>query len=171
MTESENTEECQNEPPSAVCQRIRINGIVQGVGFRPLVWRLARELELSGWVRNDSRGVEIEVCGTQGRVADFIRRLHQDAPPLARIDTLTSRYTDSVSVSRDFFILDSRGGRAASMIAQDTVDCRDCLREMFDPEGRRWRYAFSTCGHCGPRYTICTGLPFDRQRTSLKALL
>ena len=169
MTESENTEECQNEPPSAVCQRIRINGIVQGVGFRPLVWRLARELELSGWVRNDSRGVEIEVCGTQGKVADFIRRLHQDAPPLARIDTLTSRYTDSVSVSRDFFILDSRGGRAATMIAQDTVVCRDCLREMFDPEGRRWRYAFSNCGHCGPRYTICTGLPFDRQRTSLKA--
>ena len=67
MTESENTEECQNEPPSAVCQRIRINGIVQGVGFRPLVWRLARELELSGWVRNDSRGVEIEVFAQRAR--------------------------------------------------------------------------------------------------------
>ena len=157
------------KPSGAVSQRIRISGVVQGVGFRPLAWRLARELGLAGWVRNDSRGVEIEVCGTPDKVEDFIHRLRQDAPPLARIDTLTARYTDSVSVSQDFFILDSRGGRAATMIAQDTVVCRDCLREMFDPEGRRWRYAFSNCGHCGPRYTICTGLPYDRQRTSMNA--
>lgn len=153
----------------SICQRIRISGIVQGVGFRPLVWRLAKELGLAGWVRNDARGVEIEVSGAPDTVQCFIRRLQQDAPPLARIDAISSRFRESVSVSQDFFILDSRGGRAATMISQDTVVCRDCLREMFDPDGRRWRYAFANCGHCGPRYTLCTGLPYDRQRTTLKS--
>ena len=123
----------------SICQRIRISGIVQGVGFRPLVWRLAKELGLAGWVRNDARGVEIEVSGAPDKVQCFIRRLQQDAPPLTRIDTISSRFRESVSVSQDFFILDSRGGRAATMISQDTVVCRDCLREMFDPDGRRWR--------------------------------
>ena len=151
-----------------VCQRIRINGVVQGVGFRPLVWRLAKELGLTGWVRNDARGVELEVCGPGGNVETLIKRLHQDAPPMAQIDAITSRFSDSVSVSGDFFILDSRGGRSATMIGSDTTVCRDCLSEMFDPDSRRWRYALTNCGHCGPRYSICTGLPFDRARTSLK---
>lgn len=141
---------------------------MQGVGFRPLVWRLAKELGLTGWVRNDARGVEIEVCGPQVHVDALIQRLHQDAPPMARIDAITSQFTESVSVSEDFFILDSRGGRSATMIGPDMTVCRDCLSEMFDPDGRRWRYALTNCGHCGPRYTICTGLPFDRARTSLK---
>ena len=142
--------------------------MVQGVGFRPLVWRLAKELGLNGWVRNDSRGVEIEACGPRGQVAALVERLHQDAPPTARIDAITSRFTESVSVSEDFFILDSRGGRSATMIGPDTTVCPDCLAEMFDPDSRRWRYALTNCGHCGPRYTICSGLPFDRARTSLK---
>ncbi len=151
-----------------VCQRIRVNGIVQGVGFRPMVWRLAKELGLTGWVRNDSRGVEIEVCGERSQAETLIRRLRQDAPPLARIDAISSRFAGSVSVSGDFFILDSRGGRSATMIGPDTVVCRDCLGEMFDPENRRWRHALISCGHCGPRYSICGGLPFTRAQTSLK---
>ena len=151
-----------------VCQRIRLSGVVQGVGFRPFVWRLAKELELTGWVRNDSRGVEIEVCGKSENVDHLIHRLQKDAPPLARIDAITSRYTDSVSISEEFFILDSRGGRSATMIGQDTAVCRDCLSDMFDPNGRRWRYALTNCAQCGPRYTICNGLPYDRERTSLK---
>lgn len=157
-----------SENSDIVCHRIRLNGVVQGVGFRPLVWRLAKELKLTGWVRNDSKGVEIEVCGSARNVEHLTQRLHADAPPLAQIDSITSRYTGSVSVSEDFFILDSRGGRSATMIGQDTTICRDCLSEMFDPRGRRWRYAFSNCAQCGPRYTICRGLPFDRERTSLK---
>ena len=152
-----------------ICQRIRINGVVQGVGFRPMVWRLAKELGLVGWVRNDARGVEIEACGPEDNMREFVLRLHRDAPPLARINAITSRFSDSVTVSRDFFILDSRGGRTSTMIAPDTVVCRDCLREIFNPDSRRWRYAFANCGHCGPRYTICGGLPYDRQRTSLDA--
>lgn len=151
-----------------VCQRIRLSGVVQGVGFRPFVWRLAKELGLTGWVRSDSRGVEIEVCGKHQNVETLIHRLQKDAPPLARIDALTSRYTGSVSISEEFFILDSRGGRSATMIGHDTAVCRDCLADMFDPNGRRWRYALTNCAHCGPRYTICNGLPFDRERTSLK---
>lgn len=152
-----------------ICQRIRLNGVVQGVGFRPLVLRLANELKLTGWVRNDAKGVEIEACGTSINVELLIQRLRNEAPPLARVDAITSRYTDSVSVSKDFFILDSRGGRATTMIGQDTAICRECLNDMFDPDSRRWRYAFTSCGHCGPRYTICHGLPFDRERTSLKS--
>lgn len=152
-----------------VCQRIRINGIVQGVGFRPLVWRLAKELELTGWVRNDARGIEIEACGRHDKIEHLLACLHRDAPSLAHIDTITSRFTESLSLSRDFFILDSRGGRAATMIGPDTVICRDCLSDMFDPAGRRWRYAMTSCVHCGPRFTLCDGLPYDRQRTSLAA--
>ena len=158
-----------SDQPNIVCQRIRLSGVVQGVGLRPLVLRLAKELKLTGWVRNDAQGVEIEVCGQHENVERLTQRLHKDAPPFARIDSITSRYTESVSVSEDFYILDSRGGRATTMIGQDTAVCRNCLSEMFDPNSRRWRYAFTNCAHCGPRYTICRSLPFDRARTSLKA--
>ena len=151
-----------------VCQRIRLSGVVQGVGLRPLALRLAKELKLSGWVRNDAHGVEIEACGKPENVERLIERLHKDAPPLSRIDAIKSHLSDSISVSGEFFILDSRGGRAATMTAQDTAVCRNCLNDMFDPEGRRWRYAFTSCVHCGPRYSISRGLPFERLRTSLK---
>lgn len=157
------------ENPALACRRIRINGVVQGVGFRPFVLRLAKEIGLTGWVRNDARGVEIEICGTTEHADEFITRLHKEAPPFACIDTLQSRFTGSVAISDDFFILDSRGGRAQTMIGRDTTVCRDCLNEMFTPEGRRWRYAFTSCAHCGPRYTLCRGLPFDRERTSMGA--
>ena len=95
------------------------------------------------------------------------RQGESDAPPLARIDAITSHLSESVSVSEEFFILDSRGGRAATMIGQDTGVCRNCLSDMFDAEGRRWRYAFTTCTHCGPRYTVSRRLPYDRVNTSL----
>ena len=151
-----------------VCQRIRLSGVVQGVGLRPFSLRLAKELKLTGWVRNDAHGVEIEACGKPENVERFIQRLHKDAPPLARIDAIKSYMSESVSIPDEFFILDSRGGRAATMVAQDTAVCRNCLGDMFDPEGRRWRYAFTSCVHCGPRYSISRGLPFERARTSLK---
>jgi len=153
---------------SLICQRIRVSGVVQGVGFRPFVWRLARELDLKGWVRNDSRGVEIEVCGAAEQVKRLVERLKDDAPPLARIDAVVARSTEPDSVAGDFVIIDSRSGRAATMIGHDTAVCRECLSEMLDPASRRWRYAFTNCTHCGPRYTISRGLPYDRSRTSLK---
>lgn len=151
-----------------VCQRIRVSGVVQGVGFRPFVWRLANELELAGWVRNDARGVEIEVCGAQNQVRELIERLQSEAPPLARIDSVTARKAEAEPAGGGFAIIDSRSGRAATMIGHDTAVCRECLDEMFEPQGRRWRYAFTHCTHCGPRYTISRSLPYDRARTSLK---
>ncbi|MFZ2852956.1 MAG: carbamoyltransferase HypF [Rhodocyclaceae bacterium] len=155
-------------PDSMICQRIRVSGVVQGVGFRPFVWRLARELALTGWVRNDSRGVEIEVCGAAAQVRRLVDRLQHEAPPLARIDAVIAHKAKPDSVAEDFVIIDSRSGRAATMIGHDSAVCRECLAEMFDPASRRWRYAFTNCTHCGPRYTISRGLPYDRVRTSLK---
>ncbi len=151
-----------------ICRNIRVSGVVQGVGFRPFVWRLAKELRLGGWVRNDSRGVEIEVCGAPDQVTTLTRRLEREAPPLARINSVVARESSSTCAADDFVIIDSRSGRAATMIGHDTAVCRDCLGEMFDPGSRRWRYAFTNCTNCGPRYTISRGLPYDRARTSLK---
>jgi hydrogenase maturation protein HypF len=153
---------------SKICQRIRVSGVVQGVGFRPFVWRLARELELTGWVRNDSRGVEIEVCGAAEQVHSLVERLQKEAPPLARIDAVVAHKAKLERIAEDFVIVDSRNGRAATMIGHDTAVCHACLSEMFDSASRRWRYAFTNCTHCGPRYTISRGLPYDRARTSLK---
>ena len=150
------------------CHRIRLSGVVQGVGLRPLILRLAKELNLTGWVRNDARGVEIEVCGQTESIEHLTQRLHKDAPPFARIDAITTREAETPSGVDDFYILDSRGGRAATMIGPDTAVCRSCLGDMFDAKGRRWRYAFANCAHCGPRYTICRSLPYDRARTSMK---
>ena len=152
-----------------VCQNIRVSGVVQGVGFRPFVWRLARELGLAGWVRNDSRGVEIEVRGAATQVRNLLERIEHEAPPLARVNSVIARDSAPQRVTDGFVIIDSRSGRAATMIGHDTAICRDCLAEMFDPGSRRWRYAFTNCTNCGPRYTISRGLPYDRVRTSLKS--
>ena len=153
---------------SIISQSIRVSGVVQGVGFRPFVWRLARELGLDGWVRNDSRGVEIEVSGAAEQVRSLIERIEREAPPLARVNSIVARDTTRETKGGGFVIIDSRSGRAATMLGHDTAICRDCLGEMFDPGNRRWRYAFTNCTNCGPRYTISRGLPYDRVRTSLK---
>ncbi|MDA0190393.1 MAG: carbamoyltransferase HypF, partial [Proteobacteria bacterium] len=153
----------------SVCQRIRVTGVVQGVGYRPFVWRLASELSLSGWVRNDARGVEIEACGAAGQVQRLIERLRAEAPPLARVDAVTAHRSAPEGLpGGDFVIMESRNGRAATIVGHDTAVCRDCLGEMFDPANRRWRHAFTNCTHCGPRFTITRAIPYDRARTSLK---
>ncbi len=152
-----------------VGERIRLSGVVQGVGFRPLVWRLARELRLTGWVRTDARGLEIEVHGQPHKINILIERLQHEAPPFSRVDSVQRRPAETPAPPGDFAILDSLGGRAATMIGPDTAVCRNCLQDMFDPKGRRWRYAFTSCAHCGPRYTVCRGLPFDREHTSFKS--
>lgn len=151
---------------NVLCQRIRLTGVVQGVGFRPFVWRLAKELRLSGWVRTDAKGLEIEARGPDQKIDALVDRLQREAPPFSRIDSVHRRSAETQELAEDFVILDSLGGRAATMIGPDTAVCRNCLQDMFDPKGRRWRYAFTSCAHCGPRYTVCRGLPFDRERTS-----
>jgi hydrogenase maturation protein HypF len=151
-----------------ICRRIRVRGQVQGVGFRPFVYRMALELGLVGWVRNDAEGVEIEVQGATEAVDALLSRLRSEAPPLARIAALES-HEEPLSGARSFVIEDSRGGAAKTAVAPDTAVCADCLAEQFNPLDRRWRYAFINCTNCGPRYTITRSLPYDRPQTSMAA--
>ena len=149
-----------------VAHRIRVTGLVQGVGFRPYVWRLANELGVTGWVRNDAAGVEIAAEGADDTLAQLLLRLRTDAPPLARVDSVEARISVVEGLS-GFVIAESGGGRVATAIGHDTAICADCLAEMLDSAGRRWRHAFITCTHCGPRYTVTRALPYDRPQTSL----
>jgi hydrogenase maturation protein HypF len=148
--------------------RIRVTGVVQGVGYRPFVWRLATELNLSGWVRNDAEGVEIAAEGAAAQVAALLERLRADAPVLARIDSVRSHEAPPERLS-GFAIADSAGGPAATAIGPDVATCPECLGELFDPANRHWRHAFITCTHCGPRYTVTRALPYDRPQTSMAA--
>lgn len=149
-----------------VGRRIRVRGIVQGVGFRPFVWRLAQQLELSGWVRNDASGVEIAAQGQTTQMAEFLHRLRGEAPALARVDAIEVQH-DAINDNPGFAILASVEGRANTAIGPDVAVCDACLAELFDPTGRRWRHAFITCTHCGPRYSVTHALPYDRPQTSL----
>jgi len=144
----------------------RVLGLVQGVGFRPFVWRLAHELGLAGWVRNDAEGVEIHVEGERTALDRFAAGLQHEAPPLARIDAVNSAATEAQGLD-GFVILESSGGAVRTAIGADTAVCNDCLRELCDPLDRRWRHAFVSCTHCGPRYTVTRALPYDRAQTSL----
>jgi len=150
---------------SSAC-RIRVTGVVQGVGFRPFVWRLAQELHVAGWVRNDAGGVEIAAEGADAQVSALLERLRVEAPALARVDSV-QRVDSTPQRFCGFVIADSAGGSTATAIGPDVATCPDCLAELFDPRGRRWRHAFITCTHCGPRYTVTQALPYDRARTSL----
>ena len=145
---------------------IRVTGVVQGVGFRPFVWRLARELELTGWVKNDAAGVEIHAQGAAATLSELARRLRVDAPPLARVDAVTVQEARAEAMV-GFAIVESTGGKVSTAIGHDTAPCRACLEELFDPASRRYRHPFITCTHCGPRYTVTRRLPYDRPQTSL----
>jgi hydrogenase maturation protein HypF len=148
---------------------MRVRGIVQGVGFRPFVWQLARSLALSGSVRNGPEGVDILAVGEAEALEAFARRLKSEAPPRARVDAIDSEPTPAgaAETPAGFVILDSAAGPVRTAIGPDTAICADCLAEIRNPANRRHRYAFTTCTHCGPRYTIARELPYDRERTSL----
>ncbi|MEI8324375.1 MAG: carbamoyltransferase HypF, partial [Betaproteobacteria bacterium] len=149
-----------------VARRIRVTGIVQGVGFRPFVWRAAQALELVGWVRNDAQGVDILVQGAPAQIDTLLQRLVSDAPALARVDAVLAQDAALQALSA-FTIRDSVQGPASTAIGPDVVTCPDCLVELLNPADRRWRHAFITCTHCGPRYTVTRALPYDRAQTSL----
>lgn len=135
------------------------------MGFRPYVWRLAGELGLSGWVRNDGAGVSLGVAGD--RIDEFLQRLPREAPALARIDAIEAVAAEISG--EDFVILDSIAGTVATAIGPDAAICPDCIEDICAPANRRWRYAFSTCTHCGPRFTVSRQIPYDRAQTSLAA--
>ena len=147
--------------------RIHITGIVQGVGFRPFVYGLAKKLELSGWVRNTSAGVDIEVDGEQDVLDSFVKALRDEAPPLSRIDELTASF-QAPNGFRSFDIVHSEAVEGAFQpISPDVSICPDCLRELFDPSDRRNRYPFINCTNCGPRFTIIKDIPYDRSKTTM----
>ena len=151
-----------------VRERIRVQGTVQGVGFRPFVYRLATELTLGGWVCNDERGVLLEVEGPAAAIAGFRERLRAQAPPLAVIDGVAGEGRPPRG-ERGFQILASPRGDAttAPPVAADAATCSDCLAELADPRDRRHRYPFTNCTNCGPRLTIVTGVPYDRPLTTM----
>jgi hydrogenase maturation protein HypF len=147
--------------------RARVEGTVQGVGFRPFVYRLAGELDLAGWVLNDERGVLLEVEGSVESVEGFLRRLPGEAPPLAAVERVTSEELAPTG-DRGFAIVASeRHGEADAPVSPDVATCGDCLRELFDPGDRRYRYPFINCTNCGPRFTIVRGVPYDRPLTTM----
>lgn len=148
---------------------IHITGIVQGVGFRPFVYNLARRHALTGWVRNTSAGVEIEVDGEAAHLQDFLAGLRAELPPLARIDSLEAVERSPAGFTQ-FEILHSEAQPDAFQpISPDVSVCPDCLREMNDPADRRYRYPFINCTNCGPRFTIIQDIPYDRPNTTMAA--
>jgi hydrogenase maturation protein HypF len=160
-------------------ESIRVRGLVQGVGFRPTVWRLARECGLCGDVRNDGEGVLIRLLAPAGdaaaAVGAFLQRLRDECPPLARIDAIErTRIADAEALAqlaqtRDFVILASAATPAHTGIVADAATCAACSAEIRDPADRRYRYPFTNCTHCGPRLSIVEGIPYDRARTSMAA--
>lgn len=145
--------------------RLHVRGAVQGVGFRPYVYGLATRYRLGGFVANDSHGVVIEVEGE--RASDFVAALPLEKPPLARIDEISVQPVGAVA-SDGFYIRGSEQGRVSTRIVADAATCEECLRELFDPASRFYRYPFVNCTHCGPRYTIAERLPYDRATTAMK---
>jgi hydrogenase maturation protein HypF len=156
-----------DRPASQVRARFTISGVVQGVGFRPFVHRLATELDLTGFVGNDAATVFAEVEGPPGQVAEFERRLRADAPPMAFVTSVSSTPLPTVD-DAGFRIVASRPADGArTLVAPDVATCDNCLAELFDPADRRYRHPFITCTDCGPRLTIIRDLPYDRPATTM----
>src|SRR5690348_16641982 len=146
---------------------IFVTGIVQGVGFRPFVYSLATRLALTGWVRNTSAGVEIDVDGSKSALDRFARALRDEAPALACIEEIKLASQPAAGHEK-FEILDSAALPSSYQpIPADAAICPDCLRELFDPSNRRYRYPFINCTNCGPRFTIIQDLPYDRPKTTM----
>ncbi|OEU82548.1 MAG: carbamoyltransferase HypF [Desulfobacterales bacterium S5133MH4] len=151
-----------------VSLRLTVNGIVQGVGFRPFVYQLAQHYGLKGTVANTSSGVTIHIEGREVKIQAFIRNLAENAPPLAHITEIASSY-EPAGGYEEFTIQGSqRQSSQQTLISPDMAICDDCLRELFDPNDRRHKYPFINCTNCGPRYTIIDDIPYDRPNTSMK---
>lgn len=147
---------------------IHVTGIVQGIGFRPFVSKLAHEIRLVGTVRNDTSGVEIHIQGVDADCQLFVERLQSELPMHGRIDTLRVE-PSTVQSLHSFTIILSQGAQGNAFIGADMAPCEACLQDIQDPENRRFQYGFTNCTNCGPRYTIIESTPYDRHKTSMKA--
>lgn len=150
-------------------RRFLIQGIVQGVGFRPFVYRQALRWSLAGFVYNDNSGVTIEVEGTPDALVSFQHALHAETPPLARIDSLLSELVPLCHETAFVIAHSQAGTERHALISPDTATCRDCLQELFDQLDRRFHYPFINCTNCGPRFTIVQNVPYDRNKTTMSA--
>ena len=150
-------------------RRIRVRGLVQGVGFRPHVWRLAKDHGIFGSVRNDGEGVEIDAWAEPDRFDRFLAAIRSDAPPLARIDSITFTDLSDPSPGTTFEIVKSLSGTVSTGIVPDAATCPACLTDIRDSDNRRFGYAFTNCTHCGPRLSIVRAIPYDRANTSMDA--
>ncbi len=147
--------------------RAVVRGAVQGVGFRPFVYRLATEMGLRGWVLNSSQGVFLEVEGAEAELREFLLRLEREKPAISSIHSLEYWFHDPVGYT-GFEIRESAVGEKTALILPDIATCAECRREVEDPANRRYHYPFTNCTNCGPRFTIIESLPYDRPRTTMK---
>ena len=145
---------------------LEVQGIVQGVGFRPYVYTLAIAHHLTGWVLNSGTGVSIEIEGTASECSAFLADLRNKVPELARIDNIDIQKI-AITNEDSFVILPSRDGKRTTLIPPDMSICEACLAEIRDKNNRRYRYPFTNCTNCGPRFTIIKDLPYDRHNTSM----
>src|SRR5271165_3058793 len=154
------------QPPQR--RRVRVRGTVQGVGFRPFVFRQAVALGLVGFVQNDSAGVLIEIEGKQADLAELCRLLLESPPALARVASVDWAEVPRAGSYDGFRIIDSNAGRGRSAaVSADSATCDECLSEVGDPDDRRYGYPFTNCTNCGPRYTIVLDVPYDRAATTM----
>ncbi len=157
------------EPPKKKRLKITVRGAVQGVGFRPFVYRLANALGLAGWVSNSPQGVFIEAEGPTRLLENFLLRLENEKPPHSFIQSLESSFLDPKGYTA-FQILESEAvGEKTALVMPDIATCPECLDEIFNPSNRRTLYPFTNCTHCGPRYSIIESLPYDRANTTMRS--
>jgi hydrogenase maturation protein HypF len=149
--------------------KLTVRGAVQGVGFRPFIFRLATGLGLAGWVNNSPQGVFIEVEGPRAELEKFLLRLETEKPPRSFIQSLESSWLDPAGYTAFEIRPSETGGNKTALVLPDIATCPDCLREIFDSQNRRHRYPFTNCTNCGPRFSIIESLPYDRANTSMKA--
>ncbi len=147
---------------------VAVCGVVQGVGFRPFVYRLAQEEGLAGLIGNDTNGVTIEIEGAEEKIDRFLRRLREETPPLARIDSVAVQELATTGETGFRIVSSEVLGRVSTGIPADAATCGDCLRELLNPADRRYRYPFLNCTNCGPRFTITRRIPYDRPQTSME---
>jgi hydrogenase maturation protein HypF len=160
----------KNKPQalSRVRVKLALRGAVQGVGFRPFVHRLAAELAVTGWVNNSPQGVFVEAESPRPKLEQFLRRLEAEKPPHSSIQSMETTWLDAVGFQKFEIRASENGGDKSALVLPDIASCLDCLHEIFDPKNRRFRYPFTNCTNCGPRFSIIGALPYDRANTSMK---
>ena len=146
---------------------VRVEGVVQGVGFRPFVRNLAHRLGLAGFVGNDASGVFMEVEGDGDQLSAFLVNLEDKAPPLSVIDRVRTKPLSARGTVGFEIVASNATGERQALVSADTATCPECLQELFDPANRRYQYPFLNCTNCGPRFTIVRDVPYDRPNTTM----